>query len=211
MKVNCGYKYRIYPTKEQEKLLNHYFFVSNQAYPKAIEIDAVVKNALNNRGISYKTVIIQQARMHASEALIRATTKKKFGFPQFKNSKLDSQSFSWNNQTCTLIDRDNPKFKTLKVMKQKFLLRYHRNLPEKYKLCELTISRKAGRYYASFNIEYEKDVVLISKEDIDIKRAVGLDINVENIAFSNGFKLMTKSKLIAKTKYDKKIKLLKGK
>ena len=162
MKINCGYKYRIYPTKEQEKLLNHYFFVSNQAYnvcldyqketwernrelpkkdrtyPKAIEIDTVVKNALNNRGISYKTVIIQQARIHASEALIRATTKKGFGFPQFKNSKLDSQSFSWNNQACSLIDRDNLKFKTLKVMKQEFLLRYHRDLPEKYKLCELT-------------------------------------------------------------------------
>lgn len=112
---------------------------------------------------------------------------------------------------CTLIDRDNSKFKTLKVIKQKFLLRYHRNLPEKYKLCGLTISRKAGRYYASFNIEHEKDVVLISKENLDIKRAVGIDINVENIAFSNGFKLMTKSKLIAKTKYDKKIKRLKGK
>ena len=134
MKINCGYKYRIYPTKEQEKLLDHYFFVSNQAYnvcldyqketweinrelpkkdrtyPKKTEIDAVVKNALNNRGISYKTVIIQQARMHAGDALMRALTKKGFGFPQFKNSKFDSQSFSWNNQACALIDRDNPKF-----------------------------------------------------------------------------------------------------
>lgn len=118
MKINCGYKYRIYPTKEQIKLLNHYFFVSNQAYnvcldyqketwernrelpkkdrtyPEKTKIDAIVKNALNSRGISYKTVIIQQARIHASEALIRATTKKGFGFPQFKNSKLDGQSFS---------------------------------------------------------------------------------------------------------------------
>ena len=77
MKIDCGYKYRIYPTEEQVKLLDHYFFVSNQAYnvcldyqketweinrelpkkdrtyPKAIEIDAVVKNALNNRDIHY--------------------------------------------------------------------------------------------------------------------------------------------------------------
>ena len=179
MKINSGYKYRIYPTKEQIKLLNHYFFVSNQdynvcldyqketwekhrelpkkdrTYPKAAEIDAVVKNALNNRGISYKTVIIQQARIHADGALKNAITKPEFGFPQFKNSKLDSQSFSWTNQHCTLIDRDNPKFKSLKVMKQEFLLRYHRPLPEHYKLCRLTISKKAGRYYASFTIEYE--------------------------------------------------------
>lgn len=100
MKINCGYKYRIYPIKEQEKLLNHYFFVSNQAYnvcldyqketweinrelpkkdrtyPKAAKIDAVVKNALNNRGIHYKTVITQQARIHASNALIRAVSEK---------------------------------------------------------------------------------------------------------------------------------------
>lgn len=92
MKINCGYKYRIYPTKEQEKLLNHYFFVSNQAY----------------------------------------------------NVCLDYQKETWER---------------------------NRELP----------------------------------------KAVGIDINVENIAFSNGFKLMTKSKLIAKTKYDKKIKRLKGK
>ena len=183
----------------------------DRTYPEKTKIDAIVKNALNSRGISYKTVIIQQARIHADTALKNATTKKGFGFPQFKNSKLDSQSFSWTNQHCTLIDRDNPKFKTLNVMKQNFLLRYHRDLPENYKLCEITISRKAGRYYASFTIEYEKDVVLISKDNLDIKRAVGIDINVENIAFSNGFKLMTKSKLIAKTKYDKKIKRLKGK
>lgn len=117
LRINCGYKYRIYPTKEQEKLLNHYFFVSNQAYnvcldyqketwernrelpkkdrtyPKAIEIDAVVKNALNNRGISYKTVIIQQARMHADNALMRALTKKDLDSLNLKTQSLIAKVF----------------------------------------------------------------------------------------------------------------------
>ncbi|HHH51550.1 MAG TPA: hypothetical protein ENK76_04185, partial [Campylobacterales bacterium] len=30
--VNLGYKYRLYPTIEQQTLLNHQMFIYNQAY-----------------------------------------------------------------------------------------------------------------------------------------------------------------------------------
>ncbi|WP_158226367.1 helix-turn-helix domain-containing protein, partial [Helicobacter pylori] len=32
MKVNKGFKFRLYPTKEQQDKLQHCFFVYNQAY-----------------------------------------------------------------------------------------------------------------------------------------------------------------------------------
>jgi len=230
--AHCGYKYRLYPTAEQKKMLDHHFFVSNQTYnicldyqketweinknlpkekrvyPKSAEVDAVVKNALNSRNISYKTVIIQQARIHADGALRNAVTKPEFGFPNFKISSLDSQSFSWNNQGYSLIDDKNPKFKYLRLMKTNLKFRYHRDLPKDYKLNSITISRKAGRYFVSFGITYQTNVDLISKENLDIKRAVGIDTNVEAIAFSNGSLVSTNSKLLSKPKYSSRFKRL---
>ena len=31
-RVNLGYKYRLYPTKDQTKILNHQMYIYNQAY-----------------------------------------------------------------------------------------------------------------------------------------------------------------------------------
>ena len=235
IEINAGYKYRLYPTLEQRKLLNHCFFVANQAYnvcldyqkqsweinktldkkdrvyPKASEIDAVVKKAMKERDLSYKTVILQQARMHACSALLNATTKPEFGFPNFKISSLDSQSFSWNNQGYSLIDDENPRFKYLRLMKTNLKLRYHRELPSGYKLNSITISRKAGKYFVSFGITYQANVDLISKENLDIKRAVGIDTNVEAIAFSNGSLVSTNSKFLSKPKYSSRFKRLQRK
>lgn len=83
IKVTLGYKYRIYPTKDQMNILNHQIFIYNQAYNiclnlqqeqwetnkelskkdrtyfKASEIDAKVKEALNKRELSFKTVVTQ--------------------------------------------------------------------------------------------------------------------------------------------------------
>ncbi|HHD80272.1 MAG TPA: hypothetical protein ENK99_01490, partial [Campylobacterales bacterium] len=79
-RVNLGYKYRLYPTIEQQTLLNHQMFIYNQAYNiclnlwkeeqernrtlpkeeqthrKPKEIDQEVKNILKARKLEYKTV-----------------------------------------------------------------------------------------------------------------------------------------------------------
>ncbi|MCK4440734.1 MAG: helix-turn-helix domain-containing protein [Sulfurovaceae bacterium] len=94
--VNLGYKYRIYPTIEQQILLNHQMFIYNQAYNiclnlwkeeqeqnrtlpkeeqthrKAKEIDQEVKNILMARKLEYKTVVTQQARINFQKAVNRA-------------------------------------------------------------------------------------------------------------------------------------------
>ena len=202
IEINAGYKYRLYPTLEQRRLLNHCFFVANQAYnvcldyqkttwdrnkdldkkdrvyPKASKVDDVVRKALKERDLSAKSVILQQERIHVSRALMDAITSDK-GFPRFKNSKLSNQSFSCNNQGYSIKDTSNPNFKILRFMKQDFKVRFHRDLPEGYKLNSITISRKAGKYFVSFGITYQANVDLISSQDLDIKRAVGIDINVD--------------------------------
>lgn len=94
--VNLGYKYRIYPTKEEQSVLDHQMFVYNQAYNiclnlwqkeqdknkkldkadrhyrSAVSYDNVVKRALKLRKISFSTVVTQQARINLLKAAKRA-------------------------------------------------------------------------------------------------------------------------------------------
>ena len=94
--INLGYKYRLYPTKEQEQILDYHMFVYNQAYNiclnlwlkdreknkalnkekityrKAVSYDRVVKRALRLRKIKYSTVVTQQARINFLRAVKKA-------------------------------------------------------------------------------------------------------------------------------------------
>jgi len=56
--VNLGYKYRLYPTKEQQKLLNHQMFVYNQAYN--ICLNLWLKEQEKNKNIEKKIKSIEK-------------------------------------------------------------------------------------------------------------------------------------------------------
>ncbi len=97
--VNLGYKYRLYPTKDQQQILNHQMFIYNQSYNiclnlwhkenernknlpkelkkyrKAVSYDRVVKRALRLRKLSFSSVVTQQARMNFLRAVKRAFSK----------------------------------------------------------------------------------------------------------------------------------------
>lgn len=232
--VNLGYKYRLYPTKDQQKILNHQMFIYNQAYniclnlwhkeneknkdlPKelkkyrsAVSYDTVTKRALKLRKLSFSTVVTQQARINFLKAVKRAFTKDmvskrlkaietaqtpkekakayNLGTPSFKSSRDVFQSFNWNNQGYQLIDdtNNNPRFKTLRLLKTNFKFRYHKELPHGYKLSSITISKDGTGYYASFGIEFEKQMdLVVSSENLDISKSIGIDLNAYNIAVSN--------------------------
>ena len=229
MQITKGFKYQIYPNLEQQKLLNHQCFIYNQAYNiclnlqqeqwlknkeldkkertylSATQIDNQVKLALKARNLEFKSVVAQQARIN----FLRALKDKTKGFPKFKNSKLAKQSFNWNNQGYQIKDSNNPKFKIFHLMKLPIKMRYHRDLPQNYKLNQITISKTHNKYFVSFSITYdEPNVVLMSSNKIDIKRAVGIDMNINEIALSNGDLLPTCSNSINKAKYSATFKRL---
>ena len=236
MQITKGFKYQIYPNLEQQKLLNHQCFIYNQAYNiclnlqqeqwlknkeldkkertylSATQIDNQVKLALKARNLEFKSVVAQQARINANRALEQAIKDKNKGFPKFKNSKFAKQSFNWNNQGYQIKDSNNPKFKIFHLMKLPIKMRYHRDLPQNYKLNQITISKTHNKYFVSFSITYdEPNVVLMSSNKIDIKRAVGIDMNINEIALSNGRLIKTNSKLINKAKYGNAFKRLQRK
>lgn len=97
--VNLGYKYRLYPSKDQMGILNHQMFIYNQAYNiclnfwqkeneknkkldkelrtfrNFVSYDSVVKRALRFRKLSFSTVVTQQARINFLKAVKKAFSK----------------------------------------------------------------------------------------------------------------------------------------
>ena len=230
--VNLGYKYRLYPTIEQQQILNHQMFIYNQAYNiclnlwkkefaknkdldkkdkiyrEAVSYDRVIKRALRLRKIKFSTVVIQQARINFLKAVKKSfskdivskrlkaiekaiTLKEKakaynLGFPTFKSSKNPYQSFNWNNQGYQIKENiHSNKFKILRLLKLDIKFRYHRELPDNYKLCNITISRDAVGYFVSFGIEFKKLITNpIDKTNFNLDNSIGIDLNAYNIAVS---------------------------
>ena len=234
MQITKGFKYRLYLSKEQQKQLNHCCFIYNQAYnicldlqnkfwnenkdkpkeeriyPKSSELDFKIKQALKNRELPFKTVIAQRARMNAERALREAIQQPTKGFPKFKNSSEPNQSFTWNNQGCSIQIRDDKRFSIFKLMNMKLKFRSHRNLPQNFKLNEVGISRKGFKYYVAFSITYEEKInATITKEKV--QTAIGLDLNINEVGLSSNELVETRSKQINKIKYAKAFKRLQRK
>jgi putative transposase len=142
-----------------------------------------VKKAFSKETIASRLKAIENAKTSKEKA-------KAFnlGMPTFKSSRDVFQSFNWNNQGCKILDdtNDNPRFKTLRLLKTNFQFRYHRELPENYKLSSITISKDSTGYVVSFNIEFKKQIDLaVSIDNLDISKSIGIDLNAYNIAVSN--------------------------
>jgi putative transposase len=221
--VTLGFKYRMYPSKTQKELLDHQMFISNQAYNiclnlkqkewernkdlekkdrvylKPAQIDSIVKHQLSERNLPFKTVTTQQARKN-SEKAYKNMFDSGFGSPKFKNSSLEKQSFTWNNQGCQIIDK-NHKFKYLRLWRENILVRVHRDLPENYKLNSIHISRDGEKYFVSFSVTFDVSI----DENIDISKAIGIDLNIHEIALSDGNLIKTNSKEIGKLKYEQRM------
>ncbi|WQS15299.1 transposase [Helicobacter pylori] len=208
MKVNKGFKFRLYPTKEQESKLQHCFFVYNQAYniglnlqqeqyeknkdlpqkerkwKKSSELDHAIKQCLRARDLPFSSVIAQQSRMNVERAFKDAFKVKNRGFPKFKNSKFAKQSFSWNNQGFSFKESADERFKIFTLMKMPLLMRMHRDFPPNAKIKQITISCSHRKYFVSFSVEYEQNIATIKNP----KDCVGIDLNVFDIACSCGVK-----------------------
>ena len=242
--VNLGYKYRLYPNKEQMKILNHQMYIYNQAYNiclnlwqkensknknllkenrvfrNAVSYDSVVKRALRLRKLSFSTVVTQQARINFLKAVKKAFSKEtislrlkaienattlkektkayNLGMPTFKSSKDIFQSFNWNNQGYQILDdiNNNSRFKTLRVLKTNLRFRVHREFPNNYKLSSITISKDSIGYYVSFTIEFKKQIdLVVSKDNLDISKSIGIDLNAYNFAVSSNVNFIQDSNI----------------
>ena len=196
-----AYKFRIYPTEEQEIFFAKTFGCVRKVYnlmlndrKKAYE---EVKNDPSKKMIfptpaKYKeefpflkevdSLALANAQLHLDKAYKNFFRDKSVGFPRFKSKKNPVQSYTTNNQkgTVALIDS-----KFIKVPKLKSLVRIKLHRQPKGMIKSATISRhSSGKYYIS----------LLCKEEISelpkTNSAIGIDLGITDFAIlSDGQKI----------------------
>ena len=198
---NRAYKFRIYPTKEQEELLSRTFgccrFIYNimledkiREYKESGKMKRTTPAMYKNQYPWLKEIdslALANVQLHLESAYKKFFREPNIGFPKFKSKHGSRQSYTTNmvNGNIGLSDGKLklPKLKEIRI-------RIHRAIPEGFSLKSVTISKEVtGKYYASILFAYaecENQTDCMKKEDANI---LGIDYAMDGMAvFSDGTK-----------------------
>ena len=216
-----GFKYRIYPTKEQEIQLAKTFgscrFVYNQLLAKKIDLYKNEQKSINKTDCNnYCNRILKKEYEWLKEvdkfALTNSiydldTASKNFfrrvkqgndkvGFPKFKSKKNHYYSYKTNFTNNNIkVDFDNNKVQLPKLKWIKCKL--HRKFTGK--ILFVTISKTpSNKYFISFNVECEYDIIHVQNNN-----AVGIDLGIKDLLITSDGEVINNEKLTYK--YEKKL------
>jgi len=190
------YRYRLYPTKNQEKILdktlNLCFWLYNSALEERISLYKKYKKSINcyyqmnelpncKKEVPELTLVYAQVLQDVLKRLDKAyqnffkrvKRKEKSGFPRFRSrSRFDS--FCYPQTGFKFV---NGKLRLSKIGDIK--LKLHRKFEGKVKTC--TIKKDIDRWYACFSVEAENEILEKTGKEI------GIDLGINNFAvLSNG-------------------------
>ncbi|KGE20172.1 IS200/IS605 family element RNA-guided endonuclease TnpB [Paenibacillus wynnii] len=185
-----AYKYRIYPSHEQQQYLAKVFgcvrFIFNRMLADKIEYYKQTGKMLGNTPAPYKkefewlkevdSLALANAQLHLDKAYKNFFRDKNVGFPKFKSKKTNNHSFTTNNQNGTIAIEDGhikiPKLKT------KIRIKLHRQFTGLIKSC--TVSKTpSGKYFASVLVETE--MAQLPKLD----KKIGVDLGLKSFAITS--------------------------
>ena len=193
MKKNIAYKFRLYPTNEQQIILSKTFgccrFIYNKMLEDKINYYKEFGIKLKNTPAMYKkeyeflkevdSLALSNVQLNLESAYNNFFRKNKIKFPKFKSRK-NKQSYTTNNQNGTIkIDNGFIKLPNIGYIK----LKQHRNIPNNYILKSATVSKtKSGKYYVSILFEYENQI-----QEVIPHSFIGLDYSMHELYVdSNG-------------------------
>ena len=196
MKLNRGYKFRIYPNEEQRILLSKTFGCVRKVWnlmlsDRISEYERTKDSAKKMKHptpAQYKTeftflkevdsLALANAQLNLDKAYRNFFRDKTIGFPKWKSKKNPVKSYTTNSVNGN-ISLEGNQLKLPKLGKVK--VKAHRSIPDDYRLKSVTISQSAsGKYYASILCEYDEEVIA-SK----IQSAVGLDFSMSELYISS--------------------------
>ena len=209
------YKFRIYPTEEQEIFFAKSFGCVRKVYnlmlddrKKAYE---EVKNDSSKKmtfptPAKYKkefpflkeidSLALANAQLNLDKAYKNFFRDKSVGFPRFKSKKNPVQSYTTNNQNGTVALIDS---KFIKVPKLKSLVRIKLHRQPKGIIKSATISRhSSGKYYIS---------LLCKEEIIELPKTnstIGIDLGIMDFAILSDGQKIDNNKFTSKM--EKKLK-----
>lgn len=168
-----GIRVRLYPTKEQEVLINKTLgcvrFVYNktlenckQSYEQTQHFPSGKERSANLVPLKKEHEFLKEVSASALVQSIRDLdsalsnffkNRSHFGFPRFKSKHNQKQSYRtpYSNNKDGVLDNKHIKLPKLgEIRTKKFLV------PNEYKLCNITVEKtNSNRYYASICIETE--------------------------------------------------------
>lgn len=213
--IMYSYKFRLYPTKEQEVLLSKHFgsvrFVYNYFLNQRKEAYQTNKETLNYFANAKELTNLKQQEdfvwlKEINSQTLQATLKNLDSaynsffkglarFPNFKSKKNFKQSF----RVPQSVSMENNKL-LIPKFKGGIKIKLHRQVEGKIKFA--TISKNsAGQYFVSLTVERENNIFQTTN-----KQAVGIDLGIKDlIVCSNGKKYHN---LKSKKTLEKRLKLL---
>lgn len=188
--MKLRYRYRIYPTKEQEQqmisaggsvrfLYNHFLKINIDQYLQTNKF--VWYNQMAQQLVGLKkdktwlrdtySQTLQQSIIDLDRAL-KNIKKTGAGFPKFKSKYTTPVAFRYQQHTGIVDNKLRlPKIGDIKI-------RLHRSLPA---YSSVTITQTPRGWYASFVVEIDEHSLLD-----EVKYPVGVDVNSQYTALSTG-------------------------
>lgn len=205
--ANKAYKFRLYPNKAQEQLIQKTFGCVRFVYNHFLEdrIIAYKENGESQTFFQQNKMLtafkqeyewlkepdknaLQNALRDLNTAyqnfFRRVKNGEKPGFPKFKSKKSDRKSYSTANSNKTDIRIEGNKIHLPKLGFVK--AKISRQIPDAHRIISATISQApSGKYFVSVGTEYEADVPCV---ELDRGNSLGLDYSSPHFYVdSNGY------------------------
>lgn len=188
--MNKAYKFRLYPNKEQQVLIQKTIgcvrFIYNKMLADKIEYYNINKTKLNNTPAQYKkefewlkevdSLALANAQMNLQTAYNNFFRDKSIGFPKFKSKHKDRKSYTTNCVNGNIqIQGKQIKLPKLGLVNVKL----HRQVPNDNIIKSCTISQTpTGKYYISILVDYEEETAI---KEVNLNNVIGLDMDMKNL------------------------------
>ena len=197
--MNKAYKYRIYPTKEQEVMFAKTFGCCRKVYnlmlSDKIKAYEETKSFGKQTPAMYKaeypylkevdSLALANVQLNLQSAIrscFDKSRKSRNGFPKYKSAKHSRKSYTTNNQNGTVaITGKGIRLPKTGIVRAEI----HRDPKPDWKIKFATISQDCdGKYYASVLFEYEEEIPCVSRMNSNV---IGLDYKSDGLYMdSNG-------------------------
>jgi putative transposase len=210
--IRKGYKYRIYPNKEQQMFLERHFgacrFIYNWGLNCKIKHYETTKKAINHATLNKKLTQLKKELIWLNDIgsqslqmeIINLDTafknffRAKKGFPKFKNKHNNHKSFQIpDNSGINYRIKNNKLF--IPKLKSGINIIQHRSFEGKMKM--LTISKNpSGQYFATILVETVSNI--IESKPIKEETTIGIDLGIKDFLVTSKGEKTTNPKFLIK-------------
>jgi len=199
--MNKAYRFRIYPTTQQQVLIRKTFgcvrFLYNQMlaerksrYEQYKDDKAQLKQQPYRTPAEFKaqytwlkevdSLALCNAEINLKTAFSKFFREKGTGYPKYKSRKKPVQSYTTNNQKGTVRISEDGRYVRIPKLKD-IRIKLHRQIPAGHEIKSATIScSSTGKYHISILTEYFVEVEPIRPQEV-----LGLDYSAISLYFDH--------------------------